>query len=854
MRTVEGFTDSAYNEFIGKDGLFWWVGEVEDNKDPEHLGRVRVRIAGYYTGANKDFPEKLKTEDLPWAVVLQPTSQAGNDGQGESSGQLQPGAIVMGFFLDGEESQQPIVMGVMRTKKKPTKGETSRFALSGKTFYEVNSATSTPGNSPGEPKKTKNANNSVQIPNIDKGATTTGNGGTTAASGSGTPTSGQQTSMGNPGTAITQLPGNNGTGKPKMNSAPAPAANGVAGPWKTLENHLKYLLEDIAQTAGNLVKREDGNFVDVVSGKITTLEELMGKVRNFLSSVFAAVIAALKEQLTITAGEAMDFGQLIAQSLGIPTIVLKLIQTILKTVLSKICGMDQMIIGMISAPYDTIMNQLVNPLIDKVQSVADMITSTVESVIDSIICKVSSAINAVKSLVNLVKSGMEVYEGVSKVAKAMKDGSGIFSKDFDIKNLTSMQVDAIGSLLGLILGFIDFGCNRQAQGGKQSAGYYPFLGVTFCDPQSLDKLQNKIGKAYGDCGKSPVGNIMDAIYRDASPYLTAAKTFVNGAYQLQMGTPGRQATVTTTASGSSHTSVKLDNNAHTKHKNREALGAKITESELEAATKKANGAQGDGAQVVGDHYQYPNHRTAEVKGDDCSHVGGDYVKTVDGDYRLKVTGDFHLEIGGGMHIHVSQAPKQVDRNGKETGQSQNTKSTIMFASDVEVDSKGEFVLQAIGTSLGAKTGTDLKLNAPKGTITANSSGTTISSGDIELKASNCIVNKATAIHQNANWPIPSPVAAAPGFFVNSAGVILMTNYPAVTNPLPQIMLTSVGEIAATAGAKGILLTTAAGAIAMTAGAAISARAGGAITMTAGAAMTLKAAAVMDLKAATILLN
>ena len=53
----------------------------------------------------------------PWATCLQHTSQAGNDGQGESSGQLQPGAIVMGFFMDGEQAQMPIVIGVLRVQK-----------------------------------------------------------------------------------------------------------------------------------------------------------------------------------------------------------------------------------------------------------------------------------------------------------------------------------------------------------------------------------------------------------------------------------------------------------------------------------------------------------------------------------------------------------------------------------------------------------------------------------------------------------------------------------------------------------------------------------------------------------------
>ena len=62
---------------------------------------------------------------------MQHTSQAGNDGQGESSGQLQPGAIVMGFFMDGEDAQMPIVIGVMRVKKSAETMDKKQFAFTG---------------------------------------------------------------------------------------------------------------------------------------------------------------------------------------------------------------------------------------------------------------------------------------------------------------------------------------------------------------------------------------------------------------------------------------------------------------------------------------------------------------------------------------------------------------------------------------------------------------------------------------------------------------------------------------------------------------------------------------------------
>ena len=129
--TLDGILNEPNINFVGKDGFFWWVGEVEDNEDPMELGRVKVRVLGYYTNFRGGTTGDLPTEHLPWASVLQHTSQAGNDGQGESSGQLQPGAIVMGFFMDGESAQMPIVIGVMRVKKSDDTIDKKKFAFTG---------------------------------------------------------------------------------------------------------------------------------------------------------------------------------------------------------------------------------------------------------------------------------------------------------------------------------------------------------------------------------------------------------------------------------------------------------------------------------------------------------------------------------------------------------------------------------------------------------------------------------------------------------------------------------------------------------------------------------------------------
>ena len=85
----------------------WWQGIVEDRNDPAYMGRYRVRIFGYHT-ANK---EQLPTENLPWSVPMQPVTSAAISGVGHSPTGLVEGSAVVGFFVDGDEGQMPVIIG-----------------------------------------------------------------------------------------------------------------------------------------------------------------------------------------------------------------------------------------------------------------------------------------------------------------------------------------------------------------------------------------------------------------------------------------------------------------------------------------------------------------------------------------------------------------------------------------------------------------------------------------------------------------------------------------------------------------------------------------------------------------------
>ena len=111
--------------FVGRDGFQWWIGQIPpeeswkenksgsiDKTNSEQKGfgeRYRVRIMGYHTANADEIPD----EELPWAYVMYPVT-AGGGGRGSSqNANLTQGTFVFGFFIDGEDAQLPIIMGVL---------------------------------------------------------------------------------------------------------------------------------------------------------------------------------------------------------------------------------------------------------------------------------------------------------------------------------------------------------------------------------------------------------------------------------------------------------------------------------------------------------------------------------------------------------------------------------------------------------------------------------------------------------------------------------------------------------------------------------------------------------------------
>ena len=120
------------SNFVGKDGFRWWIGQIAPDKvqRPQTKTkkgwsiRYKVRIMGYHPYNNIELPD----EDLPWAqVILPPGHGTGAAGLFKSI-KFQQGDVVIGFFLDGDNGQLPMIFGAFgNSRYRVDKGEALPF-------------------------------------------------------------------------------------------------------------------------------------------------------------------------------------------------------------------------------------------------------------------------------------------------------------------------------------------------------------------------------------------------------------------------------------------------------------------------------------------------------------------------------------------------------------------------------------------------------------------------------------------------------------------------------------------------------------------------------------------------------
>jgi hypothetical protein len=814
--TFDGIINEPIVDYVGKDGFFWWFGEVVDNKDPLRIGRVKVRVMGWYTGNDDKFREAMPDSDLPWAVVLQPTNQSGIDGTGESSGQLQAGAMVMGFFMDGQEAQAPVVMGVIRAQKTDS---TENGTIQG-IFNQ---------------KHTTLSETLLATPN---GPVQAGDGGGPTTATQPAPGSKAKPSTANPLQSVPNL---------THASHNIPEANALDS---NFEKHLESMFGELAYTVSHIVP-SNGSLINIIDGTVTNVEALIGKIKNLVSGIFSEALAGLKELILQQISKIVKKIRLFGKT-GIPLVITAAIQSIIQLVLSLMCNADSSFLNQALSIMNNFSGFILGLVGQALDSIISMLAKAFDSLVNSIICAINEAYNTIRGIISAIKAAVAVAKAVSE---AIKKGTAFFE---NLEKIDVNTISSITSIISLILGLLVTQCDRTVP-VDQLSNFVPFFGSTSC---ADTKSKGLGGTGPGECGGTGSGaggrfaaslnaaaNLVQSVVKAADPYKTTVKNFENGYVQAQLSTPGQLATITTYPSGATHTSIRHNSDTYEKWK-----------KEIDKQKKGSEPAPITGGDpkktIIGDEFQYYGATDYRYHKDHAILNKGKFVHTVEGDYKLKIVGNMDVEIDGRLAFHVKGAPQVSTNSGGSTGApSKQAKNMILFDSDTEVSGRGKVEMQGVGTTTAAKPGTDVKiisdnlnLNAPSLNINCTN--------DLKLCAGNAIYVETPSLVRNINMP-PLPRAKA-GIFTIMFGSYDMIMKPGIgADSLPRYTVTNtLGPIKMTSGAPGVFITAGAGAMVLSClkGAMSINAASGPMSIFSGSTMNLTATATMALTAAVIKLN
>jgi len=618
---------AARTDYLGRDGYTWWVGEVEDIEDPSQIGRVRVRILGWYTGNSEGdaYLKEVPRETLPWATCLLPCDQPQIKSAGTAT-ELQVGAWVLGFFLDGEEAQLPCVLGAFRGFQQQESNAVTTLADPeiGKKLK-----TNTPQQQSLAGQEARDGNPFPKIP-------------LTPASPMGQVEESRGAGV---NTAESRVPGNSVTNPIKPPTNAQAIGDGVAGPaGQGFEKDLKRMLTELGEMASSM-SSGPGGFVSVITGNKMAgdkVREHLGKTMNFLSGGIAGILAPLKEMLAKLIAEVVGMLVKIISSF-VPLVVVNLLMTFLEQIFALFCAKTPMWLGLVKgALSDTanFANQMASLAVDKIatSSIGKSIDSAVKGLSNRILKGITSAMDRVKSVAGDVISAVSAAKGMAGQLKSLGDTvQSIFEFDFTSLDWGSlMQI-----LLAILAALFKKSCNRKIKRPK-SKSWFPLIGTTTCDNiedaikgtpyESVDSLYAE-GTSTLNMSSTPVqmkGSYIDQMFEGINPYLLQNYSALNGTRIIDDATPGKEKRMVTGSGGVSSFEDKFGNI----------------------------------------HRNVPNNDTKIIAKDKCENIKGNSALTVEGDFTLKVMGNMHFEVGGSWNTHVSQGPQ-----AESSGDSKNPDST-----------------------------------------------------------------------------------------------------------------------------------------------------------------------------------
>ena len=438
---------SFKTNFVGKDGFIWWIGQIPNQESwqtqiDEGEGswgiRYKVRIMGYHP-----YDNSLPDEDLPWAQVLCPPGTQGSGGHMESI-RLHQGDTVVGFFLDGQSAQIPIILGVFAN-----------------TIQKEIEASDTPSIFGNYKPASKTISSDSDFVLKQKGSNSQG--------------------VGNEKDKVQATPINvdtktaQNTGNAQLTSSAGVTVNacGGASPIGGMQVGVKNLMHDVKTINARL--GEGTEFArDAIKKKISsTTQDITGKASNLASGMVNDTFNKLGP--LANAGMSGLYGSVnskITAATGNPAI-------------GHLAGVASQI--SMAAPLqiaENLVGCLANNIVaDLGSNIEDILSSVVDNAVNFVDCVADQTVGAItNSVIGKVGDGMDqALGGLDKIMSFVGGGAGIGGKGF-VDNLIRNSTSSIAGAVGLK------GCNEPVKKSVGSCRYVLGYGPVSGGDADLSKI------------------------------------------------------------------------------------------------------------------------------------------------------------------------------------------------------------------------------------------------------------------------------------------------------------------------------------------------------------------------------
>ena len=504
---------------LGRDGFTWWIGRVahpdywkKENEISDANGefgqRVKVRIIGYHPWDGAQLEEK----DLPWAHVMQdPMMGDGTGGRGETMA-LVGGETAIGFFLDGEEAQQPVVMGLLHRSQSVKSNSTSQQEVESFKSSQFLSYDPWAGKTPATAR-----------------ATTSGK---LKSNGNGNGNTGKHTADNNSSIRFNQNVGGDAQTIFERKSTKTTIKDSTCGSGSI--GRITSILKDFISFTSTL-ESIGGKFIDPLTNQIVNMDYQIRKIREKVSGIIQGVTKQIRKKLMGKLNKL--FGTFLGTFKTLPTGITSFLQDGLlhkgfKGIMSLIFCVFEKMIGNIGSFIGNMFQNLLGRLINGPICAAEQFVSGIFAKLFNFL---ENGLGGIMGGLNWLMGGLGsvsgVLKNVSSLAKSIYSFIGCdeqkCSKESEWVSSVNAAVEKKGDQWEKIISNVDV-----------------FSGISSSLTGISSSISGKIDDVFGDTGENPEYSYNGTPLRDV---LTSVDVLTGGesASQLDKGLGSIEAAVST---------------------------------------------------------------------------------------------------------------------------------------------------------------------------------------------------------------------------------------------------------------------------------------------------------------------